>query len=117
MKIVLEGVPPSVNRFNGRGNLWAYRAAKQEWTRAVALLCAANQDRPQKPLKRALVRIDYYFPDRRRRDEDNYSGKLFLDGLVQGGVIADDSFWVISKAIHAHVDRERPRTEITVEPR
>ena len=35
MKIVLKGVPPSCNQFNGRGNVWAYRKAKEEWTRKV----------------------------------------------------------------------------------
>lgn len=114
IKIVLDGVPPSNNRFNGRGNLWAYREAKQHWTQKVYMLCLASPQRPAKPFQRALVRIDYYFPNRRRRDEDNYSGKLFLDGLTKAGVIADDSFWVISRSIHAHVDRKQPRTEIVV---
>ena len=114
MKIILEGVPPSCNRFNGRKNIWAYRRAKEEWTAIVCALCRSCPERPKAPWKKALVRIDYFFPDKRRRDEDNYSGKLFMDGLTRAGVIADDSFWVISKAIHAHLDRNNPRTEITI---
>lgn len=114
MKIVVKGVPPSCNQFNGRGNVWAYRKAKEEWTRKVYALSRNCPERPKMPLKKALVRIDYFFPDKRRRDEDNYSGKLFMDGLTQAGVIVDDNFWVISKSIHAHLDKANPRTEITV---
>ena len=52
------------------------------------------------------------FPDKRRRDEDNYSGKLFMDGLTQAGGIADDNFWGISKSIHAPLDKANPGTKI-----
>lgn len=112
MQITLEGVPPSLNRFAGRENTWAYRAAKTRWTS----LCAAKAlpHRPPKPFDYALVRIDYFFPNRIRRDADNYSGKLFMDGLTKAGVIADDSLDHIAVAIHGHVDKAHPRTEITV---
>lgn len=35
MKIVLKGVPPSLNQFAGRKNTWEYRAAKS----SGAMLC------------------------------------------------------------------------------
>ena len=95
MRIILRGVPPSLNAFAGRENTWEYRKAKKEWTKA-------------------MVRIDYYFPDRRRHDADNYCGKLLLDGLTKADVIADDDFAHISLSVHGYVDRTNPRTEITV---
>ena len=31
MRIILRGVPPSLNAFAGRENTWEYRKAKKEW--------------------------------------------------------------------------------------
>ena len=73
MKVVLRGVPPSLNKTAGRKNVWDYRKAKQEWTMAVKLSCLACKDRPGKPYGKALVTITYFFPDMRRHDADNYA--------------------------------------------
>lgn len=114
MKITLKGTPPSLNQTSGRQNCWAYRAAKKLWTQAVHMACAAAPDCPAAPFQMAFVRIDYFFATPHRRDADNYSGKYLLDGLTRAGVIVDDSMTHISLAIHGHVDRQHPRTEITV---
>lgn len=111
MTIVLPFIPPSLNRVAGRGP-YNYRQAKAEITEQVRLLCL-NQ-RPQKPIDKADVIIRYYFPDKRRRDPDNYSGKFLLDGLTKAGVIADDSFGHITLRLEAYCDQKRPRTEIEV---
>lgn len=116
MKIVIPRTPPSLNKYMGRGNTYAYRTEKQTWTDIVYALCRASAQRPQKPYTRAMVRIDYYFGDARRRDPDNYSGKLLMDGLVKSGVLQDDDFAHICTALHAHIDRAAPRTEITITP-
>ena len=112
MRIILRGVPPSLNAFAGRENTWEYRKAKKEWTEAVQWMCKKIPHGP--PPDKAMVRIDYYFPDRRRHDADNYCGKLLLDGLTKADVIADDDFAHISLSVHGYVDRTNPRTEITV---
>lgn len=111
MTIVLPFIPPSLNRVAGRGP-YNYRQAKAETTEQVRLLCL-NQ-RPEKPIDKADVTIRYYFPDRRRRDPDNYSGKFLLDGLTKAGVIVDDSFSHITLRLEARCDPNRPRTEIDV---
>ena len=113
--LALKGVPPSLNRFVGRENAKEYRAEKEQWTNAVLWTIKALRCAPPKPFDRAKVAIRYYFPDNRRRDPDNYGGKLLLDGLTRGGVIADDSFAHVSLSVSGEVDRERPRTEITIE--
>lgn len=112
MTIVLKGVPPSLNRFAGRENNREYRAQKKIWTEAVHYACL--QKRPYETFEHALVRIDYYFPDQRRHDADNYSGKFLHDGLTSAGVIKDDDFAHMCSAVYGHVDRENPRTEIRV---
>lgn len=110
--IVLPFIPPSLNRVAGRGP-YNYRAEKKRCTDQVMLYCL--QHRPKRPIKKAAVTICYYFPDRRRRDPDNYSGKFLLDGLTKAGVIADDSFSHITLSLEAYCDPASPRTEIIVE--
>ena len=90
IRITLPGIPRSLNAFAGRRNIWEYREEKQHWTDLVCLL--GRSQRPTKPLDKAVVTISYRFPDKRRRDPDNYNGKMLLDGLTQAGIIADDSF-------------------------
>lgn len=114
MRITIKGVPPSLNQTAGRQNVWAYRTNKKVWTDTVYFACMNAKDRPKEPLPFALVRIDYYFNSARRHDADNYSGKYLLDGLTKAGVIVDDDLAHIATAIHGHIDRKNPRTEITV---
>ncbi len=116
MKIVLKGAPPSMNKFAGRKNTYEYRNQKQKYTQLVKILCRQNAQMPKEPIEKALVRIDYFFPTAGRRDPDNYSGKMLIDGLTKAGVIADDSFSYIALALHGHKDKDFPRTEITIVP-
>ena len=113
IRIVLNGVPPSLNRFAGRLNSHEYRNEKKQWTDAVIWRCKAIKDRPQK-LAKARVEILYYFPTANRHDPDNYAGKFILDGLTRAGVIADDDFRHITLHLAGAVDREAPRTVIMV---
>jgi len=49
------------------------------------------------PLEKvALVELTYYFPDKRKRDLDNFSGKSIFDAL-KGWAIKDDNSEVVSK--------------------
>ena len=111
MTITLRGVPPSLNRFAGRKNVNAYRTEKDRWTRAVYYTARAAKDRPAEPYQRAEVSIKYYFPDKRRRDPDNYCGKMLMDGLTKAGIIQDDDMAHITLTISGAVDRAAPRTE------
>jgi len=115
MKLVIPGIPPSNNKYMGRsakGFHFTYQEEKQKWEWLVR---AAVKEKPEKPLKKARVRITYFFPDRRRRDPDNYSGKFLLDGLTKSGVIEDDSFKNIRLELWGEWDKKNPRTEIELE--
>lgn len=113
MRIVINGVPPSLNEFVGR-NPEGYRAAKREWTALAYYKSKAAKDRPATPYQHAEVTVTYYFRDKRRHDADNYNGKLFMDGLTKAGVIADDDFEHITTRFIGRVDKHFPRTEIEV---
>ena len=79
MKITVPAIPPSLNRFAGRKNDREYQAKKREWKDLVYCLCIPK---PKKALDKAIVTIIYYFKDKRRRDPDNYSGKMIMDGIT-----------------------------------
>lgn len=115
MKLVVHGIPPTNNKYLGKSrNFNVYRHEKEEWHWRVK--GALNKvKRPKKPINKAVVIITYYFKDKRRRDPDNYSGKMILDPLVREGILADDSFDNIDLLIRkGGTDKEDPRTEIEI---
>ena len=112
MKYVIPEIPPSNNRYIGRTNFREYQRMKSHWEELILYTCLP---RPKAPIRKATVRIVYYFPDHRRRDPDNYSGKMILDGLVRAGILADDSFANIHLELEGRHDKNNRRTEIEVE--
>ena len=72
------------------------------------------------PWPKAHVIITLYFPDRRRRDEDNMRQglKYAVDGLKAAGIIEDDEWYPTRKCkvdLVGKYDKEDPRTVIEVE--
>lgn len=64
---------------------------------------------------RASVKITFYFRDNRRRDEDNAiaSLKAAFDGVVEAGLIVDDSHKnLVRLPVEFLVDKEDPRVEL-----
>lgn len=116
MRIVVDEIPPSNNKFMGRGSAryqaFEYQNEKKRW--AWLIKAAIGRDKPREPIEKAIVTITYYFPTKHRRDPDNYSGKFINDGLVKSGVIKDDSFSNIDLVLVGKVDRKNPRTVIKV---
>ena len=114
LKYIIPAIPPSNNKFIGRTNWQEYQRTKRVWASYVAAYC---RPKPEAPLKQAVVTLCYYFPTATRRDPDNYSGKMILDGLTKAGIIQDDSFGHVRLELEGLVDREKPRTEIEIEER
>ena len=97
------------------GNSNSYHAYSDEKKRWHRLIRSAIVEMPEKPFDKAEVEIIYYFKDKRRHDPDNYSGKFIMDGLVQEGILADDSFAVIENLkLVGKYDKSNPRTVIVV---
>lgn len=117
MKYTINDIPPSNNKFMGRGTRYVqsiqYHEEKEKWEWLVKV--AVGRNKPKKPYKKATVTLIYYFPTRHRRDPDNYSGKFILDGLVKAKVIEDDSFNHIDLILKGKVDKNNPRTEIVIQ--
>lgn len=111
IKIIINDIPPSNNKFIGRNAKWQYQQEKQKWH---WLIKAEIYGKPTKPYKKAVVKITYFFKDKIRRDPDNYSGKMLLDPLVREGILQDDSFNNIELILRAYVNKANPRTEIEI---
>ena len=73
---IVPHVPPSNNQFIGRTNFREYQAQKKTWAMLVKVYC---KPAPKKPIAHSVVTLAYCFGDNRRRDPDNYSGKMILD--------------------------------------
>ncbi len=115
MKYVINDIPPSNNKYMGRGSKghnFVYQDDKKMWAWLVS--AAVGRIKPRTPYKKSIVTITYYFKTKHRRDPDNYSGKFILDGLVKAKVIEDDSFSNIQLRLKGSYDKDKPRTEIEI---
>lgn len=65
--------------------------------------------------KAVSVIMDFYFPDKRRRDLDNYA-KVPLDYLVSSCVLEDDNNTIVRSLEFNFlgIDRGNPRVEVSI---
>ena len=78
IKLIIEDVPPSNNNYMGNSNkYYVYNSQKKKWKQIV--FSSLSGVIPTKPLNKVKISIHYIFPDKRKRDLDNYSGKFILD--------------------------------------
>lgn len=118
-RLIIDGLPPSVNHLyhnaliNGRrmrvlnkkGKLW------REDARLMAMIWA-KRNRWTKSDGKVVMRLWFYYPDKRRRDSHNFL-KLLADSLE--GILYEDDKMLLPQIIDFEVDRERPRVEIELE--
>ncbi len=91
----------------------------REWREAVELI-AVMQAKAQnwKPIEKwAIVEIELYWPDRRRRDAHNF--KILLDTLGRSrrfpsGIAYRDDWRTLPRIMKIGVDKKNPRVEVTV---
>ena len=109
-------VPPSLNVYTRMH--WSKRNSLQfDWDLAVMVLC---HEAEVKSLEKIHLNATIYFKTNRRRDVDNQITvyKLAQDSLIKAGVIPDDHAGVVSwSAPLLSVDKESPRTVLTITPR
>ena len=74
-----------------------------------------NQGYSNLHIEKCEMKFITYYKTNRRHDIDNGTPKFLLDGLSESGFIVDDDSKHITKLImECYVDKENPRTEITV---
>lgn len=111
MKIVLKFIPPTINKYIGKTNIWEYQKDKKAIHNAVKMCTIGINPR----YKKCNITIIYYFKDKRRHDPSNYD-KMLLDGLIEANIIEDDSYEVIRQfTTIGRYDKVNPRTEIYIE--
>ena len=111
MKITLNFIPPTINKYIGRTNLWEYQKDKKRIHQAVKMSTIGINPK----YKQCKMKIMYYFKDRGRHDPGNYE-KFLLDGLVEANIIEDDSYKVIKEFTTIGMyDKDNPRVEIDIE--
>ena len=97
MRIELDHLPDSdlspTKRLHYMKVYQAKRDAKDE-----AMILVLAQGRPEKAHQKAHITITWVAKDKRRRDVDNMfaSMKSYIDGLVDVGLLADDSAMHVS---------------------
>ena len=110
MKITLKFIPPSINEYIGKTNIWEYQRAKKKIHQAVKMCTIGINPR----YKKCKMKITYYFKSNIRHDPSNYD-KMLLDGLVEANIIEDDNYNVIQEfSTMGKVDKGNPRTEIEI---
>lgn len=108
-------IPPSANKFMGKGGniYYKYQQEKKTWAQKI-LYSAINSNVAYLYLNNVNVELHYRFKDRRRRDPDNYAGKFILDGLTGAGVIVDDSFNNISLTLSSESGSNKAGFDIII---
>ena len=92
LEVRVPGHPPGGNALH-RMQHWQVRKVRDEWRQAAFILALDARPGEWAPLDRASVAVYWRFRVRRKRDLDNLVAGLkpLLDGLVDAGVLVDDS--------------------------
>lgn len=114
-KIIIPGELPGMNEIikASKSHYHAYNNMKRKHTENIAWLAKAT--------KKKYEKIDLeitWICKNRRKDKDNIMAggtKFILDGLVEGGMIANDGWRHIGDIDHKFkVDRDNPRIEVRI---
>ena len=119
IKLIIPRLPKSGNKIQN----WHYHKRHEynlDWYSEIMVCWRYYQDDhkiPQNlPLEKAKITVTFFFPDKRKRDKENYirGAKPIIDGLIYAGIIKDDNWEDIETQYYKGYDKENPRTEIIV---
>ena len=110
MKILINTLPPTINNYIGRNNIWQYQEDKKAYHKAIVMSTIGINPKYDK----CKIKVTYYFKDKRRHDPSNYD-KMLLDGLVEANIIKDDNYDVIEEfTTKGKHDKDNPRVEVEI---
>lgn len=105
-------IPPSLNVWMVMKR-FQMNHQKQAWKEFGSWL-VSYYGLENKKIEKCRIYIKYYFPDKRKRDSDNYTPKNLFDAFTVSGLLVDDDFnHVESLTISGDYSKDNPRTEIT----
>lgn len=119
MQIVISGSAPSKKNdrqiFVRNGRIVSIPSARHKAWQDSALAELASQYKGSVD-GACIVICQFYFENKRLKDLDNSLSSV-LDVLVKSGLLPDDNYLVVPEvhAIFGGIDKENPRTEVTIE--
>jgi Holliday junction resolvase RusA-like endonuclease len=88
---------------------------KQKWKEFIIWIVNKYNLQNQN-IKNAKITYTYYMPTKRRFDLDNMTPKFINDGLVESGLLTDDSVFCINPIVlNGGYDKSNPRVEMLIE--
>ena len=121
LRIEIDGLPPFECSQNARLDKYAKARAVLDYrTQArYATIDARNRSECAKDwvqLDFAKVDVTFVVPDNRRRDKGNLIGafKPALDGIVDAGVLVDDSWQHCDDQYHVRYEKGQRRTIVEI---
>ena len=114
MKLVIPGELPSLNEYIRAERSIRYAASELKRTATARVAWEARAQGLAPVTGPVQVHYHWFLPNR-RKDLDNvrFAAKFINDGLVEAGVLPDDSMRYIQGLSDAFdVDRENPRIEV-----
>ena len=120
MRIIIPGLPPRDANPNARVHHMKLASVRRNMkdTMIASVLEMPSMDRPTEPLEKAHLTITFRANDKRRRDLDNLLGacKAYIDGLVAGGIVVDDSSDHLSFSLYYEKGTEPAACIFDIEP-
>lgn len=97
IRVDIPGRAPTPNEGGRHVNHWDAAKDIATWRNTARLLGLQARPSGWVPLARCSIEVEFQYPTKARRDPDNLiaSTKPLTDGLVDAGLIKDDSLQVI----------------------
>ena len=111
MKIIINQLPPNINKYIGRTNWYEYQKEKKQFHKLVQMSTIGNNPN----IRRCNMVVLYHFKDKRVRDTHNMT-KCLLDALVEANIIEDDNYNVLREYTEKGTyDKGNEYVEINIE--
>jgi hypothetical protein len=121
LRIEIPGLPPFACSQNARLDKYARARAVKDYRQQVRYAAIDVRNRSECPgrwkgLDYARVDVTFVVPDNRRRDKTNMASafKPALDGIVDAGILVDDSWQHCDDQYHVRMEKGQSRTIVEV---
>jgi len=109
-------VAPSVNTYYRKFNNRMIVSEKgRNYQKQVQEIVRKEKPKSFQADDRLRLEVDFYPPDKRRRDLDNFCGKALQDSLQYSGIYFDDEQIDSVEYTRCEIDRKNPRMEVRLE--
>lgn len=113
--IELPHLPPREANPNANSHYFTRSKVRRE-QREEMIAYVLEQGRPKTPFNKAHITITWYAKDKRKRDVDNLLSAMkgSIDGLVEAGVLVDDSAQHLSYSLYYQSGNDVTENKTTI---